>query len=117
VGSCHRICSGFLPLHKIPLVNLLGGDQFRKFCILTIIILVATVWTTCWTQEEKERPQEIGRSRGQFWSVINNIKVAITKLPRPIRRVCYVQMFAFMGWFPFLFYAYVPSPGVSPAYR
>lgn len=37
--------------------------------------------------------------------VIRNIYVAVTKLPRPIRRVCLVQVFAFMGWFPFLFYS------------
>ena len=39
--------------------------------------------------------------------VFENIGQAIWNLPQPIRRVCYVQLFAFMGWFPFLFYAYV----------
>lgn len=38
-------------------------------------------------------------------SVMENIYNAIVKLPKPIRRVCAVQLFAFMGWFPFLFYA------------
>jgi solute carrier family 45, member 1/2/4 len=116
---------GFAPLHKVPIVRLLGGDQFRKFCVITIVILVASVWITCITQEEKERPQSLDRSKGydmrilnnysgiliffcrQLHEAINNIKIAIFKLPRPIRRVCYVQMFAFMGWFPFLFYACV----------
>lgn len=37
--------------------------------------------------------------------VLKNIQQAIIALPKPIRRVCYVQVFAFMGWFPFLFYA------------
>ena len=35
---------------------------------------------------------------------IGNIARAISTLPRPVRRVCYVQVCAFMGWFPFLFY-------------
>ena len=57
--------------------------------------------------------------------VIENIFNTIVNLPKPIRRVCYVQVFAFMGWctssclslinvinlcafrFPFLFYSYV----------
>jgi len=30
--------------------------------------------------------------------VLNNIFNALTHLPKPIRRVCYVQLFAFMGW-------------------
>ena len=39
--------------------------------------------------------------------VFENIRHAIWNLPTPIRRVCFVQLFAFMGWFPFLFYSYV----------
>lgn len=35
----------------------------------------------------------------------NTILEAITHLPRSIRRVCYVQICAFMGWFPYLFYS------------
>lgn len=48
--------TGFLPLARIPILRLLGGDQFRKFCVVAILTLVATVWITCFTQEEKERP-------------------------------------------------------------
>lgn len=41
----------------------------------------------------------------RFRDVLNNISKAILQLPKPIRRVCAVQIFAFIGWFPFLFYA------------
>ena len=34
----------------------------------------------------------------KFGDVMNNIYNAIVNLPGPIRRVCYVQVFAFMGW-------------------
>ncbi|KAF7301801.1 ANK-REP-REGION domain-containing protein [Mycena indigotica] len=95
---------GFLPLAELPLIKLLGGSQFRKFCIICIVILVATVWITCYLHEEQERPA-VANQRGQTKEVLENIKNAIFNLPRPIRRVCYVQLFAFMGWFPFLFYA------------
>lgn len=46
---------GFLPLAKMPVLRLLGGDQFRKFCVVSMTILVITVWITCITQEEKVR--------------------------------------------------------------
>ena len=46
---------GFLPLASLPIIRLLGGDQFRKFCIIVIFILVITVWITCYTQTEEER--------------------------------------------------------------
>lgn len=49
--------SGFLPLANTPILRLLGGSQFRKFCVVCMIILSGTVWITCWTQEEKEREQ------------------------------------------------------------
>lgn len=46
---------GFLPLATLPIIRLLGGDQFRKFCIIVIVVLVVTVWITCYTQTEEER--------------------------------------------------------------
>lgn len=46
---------GFLPLASLPIIRLLGGDQFRKFCIIVIFLLVISVWITCYTQTEEER--------------------------------------------------------------
>ncbi|KAK7695940.1 hypothetical protein QCA50_000579 [Cerrena zonata] len=96
---------GFFPLAQLPIIRLLGGDQFRKFCVVAMAILIATVWITCWTQEEKARESRRVEKDNKLMDVIRNIYVAVTKLPRPIRRVCLVQVFAFMGWFPFLFYS------------
>ncbi|KAF8630339.1 hypothetical protein AX15_002989 [Amanita polypyramis BW_CC] len=95
---------GFFPLEKLPLINLLGGDQFRKFCIICIVILVITVWVTCVCHEEQERPEQ-QQVPITLSEVMANIWSALINLSMPIRRVCYVQLFAFMGWFPFLFYA------------
>jgi len=95
---------GFLPLAELPIIRLLGGDQFRKFCVICIVILVITVWMTCYFHEEQER-QEIHKKNNKFRDVLLGIHTAIITLPKPIRRVCYVQLFAFMGWFPFLFYS------------
>ncbi|KZT26861.1 MFS general substrate transporter [Neolentinus lepideus HHB14362 ss-1] len=95
---------GFLPLANMPILRLLGGDQFRKFCVVALAILVLTVWITCFTQHEKAR-QKLPGANQKLRDVLNNIYSAIVKLPKPIRRVCFVQVFAFMGWFPFLFYS------------
>lgn len=46
---------GFLPLASLPIIRLLGGDQFRKFCVLVMFVLVITVGITCYTQTEEER--------------------------------------------------------------
>lgn len=39
------------------------------------------------------------------WSTIGNIWRALRKLPEELQRICNVQFFAWMGWFPFLFYS------------
>jgi solute carrier family 45 protein 1/2/4 len=95
---------GFLPLASIPVIRLLGGDQFRKICVLVMFVLVITVWITCYTQTEEERILQ-RQPEGTFREIWNNIYIAVVALPKPVRRVCYVQIFAFMGWFPFLFYS------------
>ncbi|KAG6869304.1 hypothetical protein C0993_000057 [Termitomyces sp. T159_Od127] len=95
---------GFLPLAKLPIIELLGGTQFRKFCVICIIILVVTVWITCYCHEEQKR-QEPYKKQNKLKDVFLGIQSAIVTLPKPVQRVCYVQLFAFMGWFPFLFYS------------
>lgn len=49
---------GFFPLADIPVLRWIGGTQFRKFCVVVLVVLVITVWITCWTQEERERPKK-----------------------------------------------------------
>lgn len=49
---------GFFPLADIPVLRWIGGTQFRKFCVVVLVVLVVTVWITCWTQEERERPKK-----------------------------------------------------------
>ncbi|TFK43415.1 major facilitator superfamily domain-containing protein [Crucibulum laeve] len=95
---------GFLPLAELPVIRWIHGSQFRKFCIICIIILVITVFITCYYHEEEERVS-IRARQTTFKDVLRGIYTAMMNLPKPVRRVCYVQLFAFMGWFPFLFYS------------
>ncbi|TFL05952.1 major facilitator superfamily domain-containing protein [Pterulicium gracile] len=101
---------GYLPLASMPfLTRLFGEDQFRNFCMICIVILVITVAITCVSHEEVPPPPRPGGERTQTTSqlkeIVGNIYKSIVELPKPIRRVCIVQLFAFMGWFPFLFYS------------
>lgn len=54
---------GFFPLADIPALRWIGGTQFRKFCVIVLVVLVITVGITCWTQEERERPNKQVGSR------------------------------------------------------
>ncbi|KAF4619598.1 hypothetical protein D9613_005337 [Agrocybe pediades] len=103
-GSIIGFGFGYLPLAKLPIIGLIGGSQFRKFCVICIVILVATVWMTCANHHEIERPKAQRRQSG-IRDIFKGIFSAVKTLPKPIRRVCFVQLCAFMGWFPFLFYS------------
>ncbi|KAF9057682.1 major facilitator superfamily domain-containing protein [Panaeolus papilionaceus] len=95
---------GFLPLESLPIIGRLGGTQFRKFCLVCCTVLVGTVALTCVSHHEEAGARR-SRSSPSMNEVFSNIYSAITTLPKSIRRVCYVQVFSFMGWFPFLFYS------------
>jgi hypothetical protein len=51
-------CSGFLPLASLPILKLLGGSQFRKFCVVAMLILIITVGITCFCQDERVRKDD-----------------------------------------------------------
>lgn len=90
IGNIVGFTLGFLNLNKVPVLRLLGGDQFRKLCVVALIILIITVWITCATFEESERPQLFGR-RSKFRDMLNTIHEAVLSLPRPVRRMCMVS--------------------------
>ncbi|KAK4685424.1 solute carrier family 45, member 1/2/4, partial [Tremellales sp. Uapishka_1] len=105
VGNIVGFTMGFLNLSHFPIIRLVGGGQFRKVCIVALMLLVLTVWITCWTQEENERESIFGERKSKIRDVISTIYEAVLHLPKPVRRVCFVQIAAFMGWFPYLFYS------------
>ncbi|ODN76973.1 hypothetical protein L202_05536 [Cryptococcus amylolentus CBS 6039] len=105
VGNIVGFTMGFLKLNDMPIIRLAGGGQFRKVCIVALVLLIVTVWITCWTQEEKEKENIFGERRSNIRHVVATIYEAARHLPKAIRRVCIVQIAAFMGWFPYLFYS------------
>jgi solute carrier family 45 protein 1/2/4 len=50
-------------MSTIPVLRSLGGGNFRKLCVIIVVILVFTVWVSC-TTEEEEREQEFGVRKG-----------------------------------------------------
>ena len=55
---------------------------------------------------------------GGLLSTFKSLYLSVRKLPLQIREVCTVQFFAWIGWFPFLFYitTYVAEIYVQPIY-
>lgn len=104
-GNILGYALGSLNLANAPILKYVGGGQFRKICIIAIVALVTTVWATVWFTEEEEREEQFGQKKSKFTDVFSTIYEAVIHLPKPVRRVCYVQICAFMGWFPYLFYS------------
>lgn len=78
-GNIFGYAFGFLPLASLPIIRLLGGDQFRKFCVLVMFVLVITVWITCYTQTEEERTLQ--RQPEGYVTFVLKISTSIQQLP------------------------------------
>ncbi|KAI0396793.1 major facilitator superfamily domain-containing protein [Xylariaceae sp. FL0594] len=94
---------GMLPLPR--LLPWLGDTQFKAQFSIASVILSLTVATCCLTIKEEAPIREKADRRGTsltaiFWQLCRSVKT----LPPVTRQVCKVQFFAWMGWFPFLFY-------------
>lgn len=51
---------GSQDLDEWPILKPFGDGQFRKVCLLTLVILSVTVSITCLTQHETEKEPELG---------------------------------------------------------
>ncbi len=103
LGSIVGFALGYIKLDSVPIIRLIGGEQFRKLCVVAMTLLVVTVWITCFTTHEDPRPSLVPDSnRSKLRDMLNTIHDAIRELPKPVRRICMVQVAAFSGWFGFL---------------
>ncbi|KAF8305438.1 MFS general substrate transporter [Clavulina sp. PMI_390] len=103
-GNVVGFSIGFLNLGSWWFLQFIGGSQFRKICIVSLVVLIVSVVWTCWTQVETPGTKDFKNREGGLGQVIKSIVTSVINLPKPVRRVCYVQICAFMGWFPFLFF-------------
>ncbi|KAF2731210.1 sucrose transport protein-like protein [Polyplosphaeria fusca] len=85
----------------------LGNTQFKQLTAVSALALCITVGVTSWAVNErvlvsngKEEQEELGGMQ-----VLQTIFKTATNLPRGIAAICLVQFWAWIGWFPFLFYS------------
>ncbi|CAO3646551.1 unnamed protein product [Cunninghamella echinulata] len=83
----------------------MGDSQIKVFCIVAILVFCSTLAITCIFVKEKplENPDEDNSL--PWYHTFIYIWRAFRYLPRPIQSLCNTQFFAWMGWFPFLFYS------------
>lgn len=103
VGNIVGYLSGYLNLPK--LLPFLGDTQFKVLCAIACFVLAITVTISCATVQERD-PRLEGEpnpSEGVF-AFFRSLYRSVRRLPPQITKVCLVQFFAWIGWFPFLFY-------------
>jgi solute carrier family 45 protein 1/2/4 len=137
VGNILGFLFGFMDLPKT--FDIFGATQFKDLCMLSSLALTGTLTLSCISIDEPSAGQEIrvqppprfarrradnsdrslddDHSQGLFTS-FKDIYRSIRHLPQQIRAVCYVQFFAWIGWFPFLFYitTYIGEIYASPRF-
>ncbi|KAJ6257838.1 General alpha-glucoside permease [Drechslerella dactyloides] len=84
----------------------LGNTQFKKLCLISSVILGGTVSLTSWAVSERVllSRRESDTKEGVF-HIFVVIYQTLFNLPNRIRAICFIQFFAWLGWFPFLFFS------------
>ncbi|KAF9107542.1 hypothetical protein BGX29_006066 [Mortierella sp. GBA35] len=104
LGSVVGFFAGNLDLAKY-FAPVLGNSQIKILANLAMIFFITCLSISCLSvQEVPYKPNDDDKKRS-VWSTIGNIWRAFRTLPGEIQRICNVQFFAWMGWFPFLFYS------------
>ncbi|CAO3587426.1 unnamed protein product [Absidia cylindrospora] len=83
----------------------LGNSQMKLFCLLSIFVFCITLVVTCYSTHEKMNDRDQLDTQTPWYHTLLYIWKALRHLPRPIQTLCNTQFFAWMGWFPFLFYS------------
>ncbi|KAK7520905.1 uncharacterized protein IWZ02DRAFT_272525 [Phyllosticta citriasiana] len=103
-GNILGYLSGFVNLPKY--FPFLGDSQMKVLCAIACLVLAVTVTISCTTISERDpRSEGVPDSHGGLLGFFKNLFRSIKRLPPQISKVCQVQLAAWIGWFPFLFYA------------
>ncbi|RHZ75896.1 hypothetical protein Glove_208g179 [Diversispora epigaea] len=104
IGSVIGYFMGYINL--MPIFPFMG-DQLKALCVFASISLLLSDALLCWAVSEQVYSDEISVKTAWDSTIetFHSIFKAIFNLPKPVQYICNVQFFAWMGWFPFLFYS------------
>ncbi|KAG9238668.1 sucrose transporter [Amylocarpus encephaloides] len=105
IGHIVGYIAGTLDLVRMT-GGMFGDTQFKKLTVLAAFGLMFSVAVTSWAVTErvlissKASDSQIGPIQ-----MISHIFRTATNLPPKIQAICTVQLWSWIGWFPFLFYS------------
>jgi len=103
VGNIVGYLAGFASLPSLVSKHL---TQFQCLCLIASLSLLVTVAMSC-SIKEMNSPYAfpVRLERTGCTIILRDLVHTYKSMPKRIRKVCHVQIFAWMGWFPFLFYS------------
>lgn len=119
IGSVLGYLSGYVNLPRI--MPFFGNTQFKALSVITCIAMGGTVTISCICITERDPrhdpppPMEQTGVIAFFKQIVRSAR----RLSPQIRKVCEVQFFNWIGWFPFLFYltTYIGQLHVNPIFE
>jgi len=119
VGNILGYLAGYVKLPEY--LPWLGGSQFKVLCAIASFIMALTVGVSCSACAERDPTFDAAPVDQQDGVIafFKGLAHSVKKLPVQIKRVCQVQFFAWIGWFPFLFYitTYVGEIYADPFFK
>lgn len=119
VGNIIGYVAGYADLPKY--LWIFGNTQFKVLCVIASIGLSSTLALSIGTVRERDASLEATplESKGGVIAFFKQIFKSIRRLPPQTRKVCEVQFFAWIAFFPQLFYSssYVGDIYVQPYLR
>jgi len=116
IGNIFGFMAGFIDLPKY--LWFFGNTQFKVMCVIACIALSSTVLLSITTIKERDPRLEAAapKQKGGIIAFFTSVFRSIRRLPPNTRKVCEVQFFAWIGYFPQLFYSssYVGDIYVQP---
>ncbi|KAG2234519.1 hypothetical protein INT48_007332 [Thamnidium elegans] len=105
LGNVAGYFMGYADLVKV--FPFFGDTQLKVLCVFATIVLLLCDFITCYSVREKPFEEDYDRpkSSNSTFKLFSDIFQNIWNLPKPIQDICNVQFFAWIGWFPFLFYS------------
>ena len=85
--------------------------HFQGLCVTASVVLSCTALTTCFFVRERGSRSAVLRREprrstvSKIAAVPRELVFCYRNMPQNIRKVCHVQFWTWMGWFPFLYYS------------
>ncbi|KAK7059712.1 MFS general substrate transporter [Favolaschia claudopus] len=103
-GSVVGFFVGNLPLRTLlPFLN--ADSELQALSVLVSTLLIGCHLVTAALVRERVLLKTAGSRGPSLKHELKDIYTNARTLPRVIRQICFIQFFAWLGWFPVLFYA------------